>query len=265
MNTRTWLPRPVRILDVHRQNATDVTLFFENTSDPPQPGQFFEVSLPRIGEAPISVSDFATGHIEMTVRSVGPLTAALCAKLPGDVIHVRGPYGHGFPLDTLRSGPLVIAAGGTGTAPVKSLIRLMSADAATASRLHVLLGFRSPADLLFREELTSWASLTNLQVTVDRGDAGWTGHLGVITSLIPSLPLAEPEATRVVVVGPPLMMKFTLLAMLERGIREENLWVSYERRMSCGLGKCGRCKIHDRYVCLDGPVFPFSEARWLAD
>ncbi|HQG29667.1 MAG TPA: anaerobic sulfite reductase subunit AsrB, partial [Candidatus Ozemobacteraceae bacterium] len=93
--------------------------------------------------------------------------------------------------------------GGTGAAPVKSLIRLMSADPATASRLHVLLGFRSPADLLFREELASWASLTNLHVTVDRGDASWTGHTGVITTMIPSLPLFEPEATRVVVVGPP--------------------------------------------------------------
>lgn len=265
MNTRTWLPRPVKVLDVRRQNATDVTLFFENPEDTPQPGQFYEVSLPRVGEAPISISDFSASRVEMTVRAVGPLTEALCARKPGEMIHVRGPYGHGFPLDTFRGGPLIIAAGGTGTAPVKSLIRLMAADPSTASRMHVLLGFRSPADLLFREEIADWASRTDIQMTVDRGDAAWTGHTGVITSLIPGLSLPAPDETRAVVVGPPLMMKFTILALLDRGIRAENLWVSYERRMSCGLGKCGRCKIHDRYVCLDGPVFPFAEARWLAD
>lgn len=265
MNTRTWLPRPVKILDVRPQNATDMTLFFENPSDTPEPGQFYEVSLPRIGEAPISISDFAPGHIEMTVRAIGPLTAALCARKPGERIHVRGPYGRGFPVETFRGRSLVIAAGGTGTAPVKSLIRILAAHPESAARMHLLLGYRSPADLLFRDELEAWSRLTDVQVTVDRGDASWQGRTGVITTLIPGLPLENPAETQVVVVGPPLMMKFTILAMLDRGIREENLWVSYERRMSCGLGKCGRCKIHDRYVCLDGPVFPFAEARWLAD
>ncbi len=259
-----YIPQPAEILSVHPETDVDYTYRLAWPHQP-QPGQFFEVSVPGLGEAPISVSDFGEGYIEMTIRKVGRVTDGIFALKPGSVLFLRGPYGRGFPLDRFEDQHLIVAAGGTGLAPVRSVIHHFAHRGGRTRAMDVLLGFKTPGDVLFADDIRLWSQTVRVKLTVDRPDASWQGHSGVITTLIPTLEMHDPACVEVAVVGPPMMMKFTVLAFLDRGIPEEHIWVSYERRMSCGIGKCGHCKINNRYVCLDGPVFNLSEARWLTD
>lgn len=224
-----------------------------------------EVSIPRVGEAPISVSDFGDGFIEMTIRRVGKLTNVIHELKPGDELFIRGPYGHGFPLEQFRGRHLVVAAGGTGLAPVKSVLNHYYRHPEEVKSLELLAGFKSPADVLFATDLEKWAQKFSVTVTVDKGDENWTGNVGLITGFVKKLAPADPAGTQVIVVGPPLMMKFTIQEILGLGVPPANIWVSFERKMCCGLGKCGHCKIDDTYVCLDGPVFNYTRAGQLVD
>jgi anaerobic sulfite reductase subunit B len=268
METNIFLPSPGRIIDVRPETDIDWTYRVEWTGDTPQPGQFLQVSVPRVGEAPISTSGWGDGWIELTIRKVGRVTEGIFALGIGDMLHLRGPYGRPFPAEEFAGHRTIIAAGGTGLAPVRGLIRQLLGSLRTSdgpSSLDVLTGFKTPADVLFATDLKAWADQTSVIVTVDRAETGWDGHVGVITTLIPGLDLADLADTRVVVVGPPLMMKYTVAAFLDRGIAPERLWVSHERRMSCGVGKCGHCKVMNNYVCVDGPVFRYADAQWLTD
>jgi anaerobic sulfite reductase subunit B len=262
--TNPYQPQPAAILDIRPETAIDTT-FRLAWDTPPSPGQFYEVSLPRLGEAPFSISGIGDGYLDMTIRKVGRVTEGIFALQPGDHVYLRGPYGHGFPLEQLAGKRLVIAAGGTGLAPVKPVIQYALAHPERFNGMEILLGFRSPEDILFREEIAAWQQQAPVHITVDRAAPGWPGKVGVITELLPGLDLAPLDQFQAVVVGPPLMMKFTVRALTERGLCDDQIWVSYERRMSCGLGKCGHCKINEKYVCVDGPVFNFTEARWLID
>lgn len=268
MTDNIYLPQPAPILAVRAETALDWTYRLRWTGDLPLPGQFFQVSVAGVGEAPISASGWGEGWIELTIRKVGAVTQAIFALAVGDRLHLRGPYGKPFPVAEFAGHRAIVAAGGTGLAPVRGLIRHLLATCGTAvgpTDLTILAGFKSPADVLFADDLRDWSGQVSATCTVDRAATGWTGHVGVITTLIPGLAIPEPATTRVVVVGPPLMMKYTVAAFLDRGIAAEQLWVSYERRMSCGLGKCGHCKIMHSYVCVDGPVYRYADAQWLLD
>ena len=264
MNANPYLPRPARILDIRRETEIDYTYRLE-WPERPQPGQFFKVSIPRFGEAPISVSDFGDGYLDMTIRSVGRVTDGIFDLQPGDTLYVRGPYGRGFRVEQYTDKHLIIAAGGTGLAPVKGVISHFTERPDELAGFDILLGFKSPDDILFRDEVAAWSERANVQMIVDRATDGWNGNVGLITELIRQLEMSDRSNTEAVIVGPPMMMKFSVKEFLERGLAKEQIWVSYERRMSCGIGKCGHCKINDRYVCLDGPVFNFTEAQWLVD
>ena len=265
MTNNPYLPQPVELISITPQTRTDATYRLSWPGEMPQPGQFFEVSIPRVGEAPISVCDFGAGYIDMTIRAVGCVTNGLACLEPGDRFFVRGPYGHGFPLSQYEGQHLIVAAGGTGLAPVKPVIKHFLGQREKLTGLDILLGFRSPGDMLFKDKIDCWQQQTKVVVTVDQPTEEWAGRVGVITTLIKELALADPGAVQVIVVGPPLMMKFSVQAFLERGIAKEQIWVSYERRMSCGLGKCGHCRINETYICLDGPVFNYSQAQWMVD
>ncbi len=260
------LYRPIRaeILEIRQETASDRTFVLAWNSRP-LPGQFFEVSVPRLGEAPVSISAIEDDRIEMTIRKVGRVTGGIFALGPGDALFLRGPYGNGFPLNRFENKHLVIAAGGTGLAPVRPVIRHFAARRGQLAGLDVLLGFKTPDDILFRDDIEKWKCAASIHVTVDKPADAWSGAVGVITTLVPEVNFRDINKTEVIVVGPPLMMKFTVMAFLDCAIPPERIWVSYERRMSCGVGKCGHCKIHDRYVCLDGPVFNYAEARWIQD
>lgn len=264
MTANEYQPVPATILGITRETAVDATFRIACTR-PVAGGQFLQVSLPGVGEAPISVSDWGDGWVDLTIRNVGCLTRAVHALPVGARLFIRGPYGNGWPVAAFRGRHLVIAAGGTGLAPVRGLINRLAAGAPPLRGFDLLLGFKTPDDILFREDIARWRTQLRLTLTVDKAGPDWSGHTGLVTAFIPKLELPAAADCAVVVVGPPLMMKFTALESLRRGIPEDRLWLSFERRMQCGIGKCGHCKIDDTYVCLDGPVFPYPKAKTLMD
>lgn len=264
MAVNPYLPRKAKILSIKKQTETDYT-FVLGLDIKPQSGQFVEVSLPKVGECPISVSDFGDGWIEMTIRRVGKVTNVFHTLEAGDGLFIRGPYGNSFPVDKYRGKHLIIATGGTGLVPVKSLINYYYKNPKEIKNLDILAGFKSPGDVLFREEIDKWQSRFKFTVTVDKGGDQWRGNTGLITEYVKLLEPEDPADTEAIVVGPPLMMKFTVSALLGLGLPESNITVSFERKMCCGIGKCGHCKMDDTYVCLEGPVFNYTKAVNLID
>lgn len=233
-----------------------------------QAGQFVEVSVFGIGEAPISVSSSPTrnGSFELCVREVGDVTGALHRMKPGSTVGIRGPFGNGFPVDKMRGQDLLFAPGGLGLAPLRSLINQVLDERESFGRVIILYGARNPAELLFKDELAQWEARDDVEfhVTVDRGDEGWSGNVGVITTLFPKITV-DPRSTVAVTVGPPIMYRFVLKELLSKGIRDERIYLSLERRMKCGLGKCGHCQINNVYVCQEGPVFSYTRLKELPE
>ncbi len=259
-----YIPEPLIIDSIERETPIDWT-FSLKYDKPLVGGQFFEVSVPGFGEAPISVSEFGDGLLHLTIRNVGRVTKAIFDLKPGDVLYARGPYGNGFDLDALKGTDLVIVAGGTGLAPVRHVINHFVRWPKDLASLKVIAGFKSPGDMLFRRDLDFWQKSDNLILTVDKGDESWKGNVGLVTQYIAGLSALKSDRAAAIVVGPPVMMKFATLELVKNGLPEDRLQVSFERNMSCGVGKCGHCKIDETYVCLEGPVFPYVKARTMID
>ena len=234
-----------------------------------EPGQFVEVSLFGIGEAPISISSSpsrSNGTFELCVRRVGDLTNALHTLEPGALVGVRGPFGHGFPVDRMKGKDILFAAGGLGLAPLRSLINEVLDSRGSFGRVIVLYGTKQPSEILFKDELLEWAEREDVEfhMTVDRGDDTWRGHVGVITTLFPRI-MVNPRNTVAATCGPPIMYRFVLMELLGKGIPETQIYLSLERRMKCGVGKCGHCQINQFYCCQDGPVFRYADIKGLEE
>ena len=230
-----------------------------------EPGQFVMVSVPGVGEAPISITSSpsrSNGTFELCVRRVGDVTGALHRMRPGDHVGVRGPFGHGFPIEQMRGKDLLFAPGGLGLAPLRSLINQVLDERGSFGRVIILYGAKRPAELLFRDELEQRAARGDVEfhVTVDRADGAWDGHIGVITTLFPLITV-DPRNTVAVTCGPPIMYRFVIMEMLGKGIPETQIYLSLERRMKCGVGKCGHCQINDLYCCKEGPVFTYAQIK----
>lgn len=170
-----------------------------------------------------------------------------------------------FDVDVYKGKELIIAAGGTGLAPVKGVIEYFTNNINNVKNLNVLCGFKSPEDILFKEDIENWRKNIEVILTVDNAEEDYKGNVGLITKYVDKVDIKKIEEANVIIVGPPIMMKFTVQEFLKKGIRQENIWVSYERKMCCGVGKCGHCKIDDTYICLDGPVFNYTQAKRLID
>lgn len=262
--TNPYLPKAYKILEVRKETEIDYT-FKVAYEGPIVGGQFMEISIPGVGEAPISICGFDDSSLEMTIRKVGRLTDQVFDLGVGDKLYMRGPYGNGFDLDIFRGKDVAFIAGGTGLAPVRKTIDYFARNKAEIDKLEVLIGFKSPADSLFDDDVARWSETSSVTVTVDQADEDWQGESGLITLHIDKLDLSKVADKVAVVVGPPIMMKFTTLELIKKGFKEENIWVSFERKMSCGIGKCGHCKIDETYVCLEGPVFNYIKAKTLID
>ena len=261
--------RPIKARIVEARMLTDKEKFFRIELEGGidlrhQPGQFVMVSLFGYGEAPISICSSPTdkGYFELTVRNVGTLTDKLHRLGEGDVLGIRGPFGRGFPIDNMFGFDLVIAAGGLGLVPLRSLIRYIMYNRNDFGNVQILLGCKTPKDLLFGQETREWMGRAEIKFncTVDRVDPDWKGNVGLITSLIPGVDL-NPTRTYGVVVGPPVMYRFVLSELLKKNIPDHQILVSLERRMRCGLGKCGHCQIEGVYVCQCGPVFDYAQLK----
>ncbi|NOY80655.1 MAG: oxidoreductase [Kiritimatiellaeota bacterium] len=251
---------------VRKERLTELETFFEIQLESNQPlghrpGQFVMVSLPGLGEAPISVSSRPVGNtFELVVRRIGRLTTAMHRMEVGDKLGIRGPFGTDFPVNTFRGQDVLFICGGIGLVPVRGAILEVLANRAAYGHVAILYGTRGPSERLFVDDLARWKAREDVTFleTVDRGSDAWDGNVGVITTLIPKIEIA-PERTAVVVCGPPIMYKFVLMELYQQNVPKENIYVSLERRMKCGVGKCGHCQINGLYTCLDGPVFRYAD------
>ena len=264
MTNNDYIPFPSKILEVIEHTDIEYTFRMEFKGDV-KPGQFFEVSIPRFGEAPISVSGIGENFVDLTIRRDGKVTNEIIKNYVGDKLFMRGPYGNGFDIDIYKDKELVVVAGGTGLSPVRGVVDYFAKNTNETKGTTLITGFKSPKDMLFKDDLKRWNDSINLIVTVDSAEEGYTGNTGLVTKFIPDLDIKDKENVQIIVVGPPMMMKFTVMEFLKLGIKEENIWISQERKMCCGLGKCGHCKIDDTYICLDGPVFNYTKGKLLRD
>jgi NAD(P)H-flavin reductase len=229
------------------------------------PGQFVEVSIAGVGEAPISVSSPPSGKsFELVVRKTGRLTTVLHGLGPGSKIGIRGPFGTRFPVDdpALGGRDVLFVCGGIGLVPVRSAIRYVLQRRQDYGEVAILYGTKTPADRLFVSELAEWAGRADVKFleTVDRADETWTGNVGVITTLIPKVRIV-PGRTVAIVCGPPVMYKFVIMSLYQANLPATDVFISLERRMKCGVGKCGHCQINGLYTCLHGPVFRYAEVQ----
>jgi len=267
-----YLPQPARIVDVRQITAMEKLFRLElphGLSLGHEPGQFVEVSVLGVGEAPISISSSpsrSNGTFEVCVRRAGDLTGVLHHLQAGQTIGVRGPFGRGFPIEHFRGKDILFAPGGLGLAPLRSLINQVLDERGKYGRVIILYGAKHPSELLFKDELAEWAARgdVDLRLTVDRPDADWKGHVGVITTLFPQVQVYARN-TVAVTCGPPVMYRFVLMELLGKGIPEGNIYLSLERRMKCGVGKCGHCQINHIYTCRSGPVFAYAEIKGVGE
>jgi len=230
-----------------------------------KPGQFVEISIFGMGEAPICVSsapDPDRPIFELCVRRVGNVTTALLNMKSGDKIGIRGPFGNGFDVNKFKGKDVLFVAGGTGLFAVRAFIQEVIKNRKGYGKVYILCGCKTPKDLLFKEELEGWGKVEEVEYlqTVDLADEKWMGNVGVITTLIPRIEF-DPKKTQAVIVGPPIMYRFVIKELISRRVPEENIWMSLERKMKCGVGKCGHCQMNQIYVCQDGPVFNLPQIR----
>ena len=233
-----------------------------------RPGQFVEVSVLGLGEAPISITSSHTrqGSFELAIRNVGSITNALHKMEKGAIVGIRGPYGNGFPINTLLGKDILFIAGGIGLFPLRSLVQYVIDQRSSFGKVMVLFGATSPAVRMFVNETETWKKRPDIEFleTVDRGDKDWTWNVGVITTLIPKVQF-DPRKTMAVIVGPPIMYRFVINELKKRDLADSNIIMSLERRMKCGVGKCGHCQINGVYVCQEGPVFTLAQLRNLRE
>ena len=224
------------------------------------PGQFVMVSVLGYGEAPFGIasSSFKKDNFKICVRKVGQLTKALDRLEVGYHSGIRGPYGNGFPLKKLEGKDIILAAGGTGIAPIVSLIEYLVALRPKFGKIFLLYGAKTPSDLLFSSEFKRWNKSIELCLTVDQPDRKWQQKVGLITGLCKTID-TDCQKTKVIMCGPPVMYKVMVSELEKMNIPKDNIYVSLERRMRCGIGKCQHCVFGTKYVCQDGPVFKYSE------
>lgn len=257
-------PVPCKILEVKQESKHEYTFKVESDIKPSH-GQFLQLSIPKVGEAPISVSAYGDGWMDFTIRSVGKVTDVIFQKKPGDTLFLRGAYGHGWPVEKFQGKHMVVITGGTGLAPVKSMLNMFYDNPDYVKSVHLICGFKNEEGIIFKNDLEKWKEKFTTIYTLDRDHKeGW--NTGFVTEFVSKVPFSEfGEDYEVVIVGPPPMMKFTAIEAEKCGVKDENIWVSFERKMSCAVGKCGHCRIDEVYVCLDGPVFNYTQAKYLVD
>ena len=258
--------QPSRYVVAARQAETHdtVTLMLRPVGDPiepPRPGQFTMLYAYGVGEVPVSISGFHRGQVLVqTIRAVGAVTRALCAAAPGAMIGVRGPFGTDWQVHRADGRDMLVVAGGIGLAPLRPVLLAALAERARYDRVVLLVGARSPGDLVFARELQTWRRRgADVRVTVDHGNADWHGQVGLVTRLIEGA-VEDPAWTAAFVCGPEIMMRFSAEALVNCGIAAENIRVSLERNMRCGAALCGHCQLGPLLLCRDGPVVSYAEA-----
>ena len=258
-----YLPELVKIEKITKETEDTKTIRLRYAMEH-KPGQFMQISLFGIGEAPFVICSSEKNHIEFCIRNVGNVTNALLKLKLKDKIGIRGPYGNGYPIEKLFKKNIIIIAGGTGLASPRALIQHIEHNKDKFGDVQIFLGFRTPDDILFRKDTEEWKKRFSLELTVDKAENSWKGNVGLITELIEKAKINK-ENTIVIICGPPTMIKFVVQLLQRIGFTDDQIYISLERLMKCGIGKCGRCMVKGKYVCKDGPVFRYDEAKLLED
>ena len=265
------MPTPFRIVKRTQELADTFTIELTPASGRGgafafRPGQFNMLYAFGVGEVPISISGDPANPKKLihTIRNVGAVTQAISNMKVGDEIGVRGPFGSAWPVEQAEGSDVVIVTGGIGLAPLRPAIDHVLANRSKYGRFVILYGARSTADVLFMEQLTAWRGRldTYVDVTVDHATRDWAGNVGVVTRLIERANFDAYHA-KAFICGPELMMRFTIKELTSRGFKDEDIYVSMERNMKCAIGHCGHCQFGGKFVCKDGPVFPYSSVNAL--
>ncbi len=261
-----FLPSLYRVVNRRVETADVATLQLSPLHGPSpsfEPGQFNMLSALGVGEVAISISggEAPGDPLEHTIRAVGPVSTALANAQVGEVIGVRGPFGTDWGVSELGNTDVVVVAGGIGLAPLKGVVTsLLERARPGKTRLFVLIGARTPGDVIFSGEFARWrAAGAYIAVTVDGAGPDWRGRVGLVTALIPDAPF-EPHRATAMICGPEIMMRFSARALLDRGIDAARIRVSLERNMQCGVGLCGHCQLGPLLLCRDGPIVTYSGA-----
>ena len=264
-----FLPMPGKIVEIVDMTARD--RYFRVELEKPlghRPGQFVMVSVLGVGEAPISISCGPRNDniLEMVIRKIGRLTQVIHSLKVGDELGIRGPYGSGFDLNNFYGKDVLFVAGGLGLVPLRSLITPVVAEAGKFGKITLISGCRNPAEELFRNQLKEWsnAGIEVIRMVDGTENMPWEFGVGLVTEPIPKLKI-DPEKTVVALCGPPVMYKFVIAALNARKVGFDQIYVDLERRMKCGVGKCGHCQINQVYCCQEGPVFKFSNLSGLPE
>lgn len=259
-------PRPFRVTARRRETYDTWTLELlpvRGDALDPSPGQFTMIYAFGVGEVPISVSGRFGGALVHTVRAVGPVTEAICSAEPGATLGIRGPLGNSWPIEAAAGSDVVVVAGGIGLAPLRPVLYRALANREAYGRIVLLYGSRTPADLLYTDELETWRGTIDVDATVDAADETWSGKVGVVPKLIAGAEF-DPASAHAFVCGPEIMMRFAAQALEGRGVPSEKIHVSLERNMRCGVGHCGHCQLGPLFVCKDGPVARLDRVqRWM--
>jgi len=260
-----YLPEMATVNKIKLMNGTELylDLSMDNTPLEYTPGQFVEVSIAGMGEAPISISSSPTrkGGFELVIRRIGSLTNKIHTLKTGDKLGIRGACGEGcYPIEEAKGKNLIFICGGIGLVPQRSFINYVLDNRDDYGDVTILQGTKCHTQRFFHAELEEWAKRDDVHFleTMDQADNCWTGNVGVVTTLIPKIE-SELASSMIFVCGPPIMYKFVLMALEEDNVPHENIFLNLERKMKCGVGKCGHCQINDKYVCVDGPVFRYSD------
>ena len=254
-------PRPFRVTARRRETYDTWTLELlpvRGDALDPSPGQFTMIYAFGVGEVPISVSGQPGGALVHTVRAVGPVTEAICSAEPGATLGIRGPLGNSWPIEAAAGSDVVVVAGGIGLAPLRPVLYRALANREAYGRIVLLYGSRTPADLLYTDELETWRGTIDVDATVDAADETWSGKVGVVPKLIAGAEF-DPASAHAFVCGPEIMMRFAAQALEGRGVPSEKIHVSLERNMRCGVGHCGHCQLGPTLICLDGPVYTYGD------
>ncbi|MFW6156851.1 MAG: FAD/NAD(P)-binding protein [Armatimonadota bacterium] len=269
----TYVPRSAELVESIEENSLERTFAFNLLDDEPMPynpGQFMLVTVFGAGEAPFTLCSMPgdDGLLRMTVRRYpgGRVTERLHNMNPGGHVGIRGPFGNGFAMEMMRGRDVLVVAGGIGMAPQRGLIEAILNDREQFGELTVFYGMANPEQMLYNELMAEWQERddVDLRLTIDRPHPDWDGHVGLITTLFADLEV-DALMTSATIVGPPVMYRFVIMECENLGLNPEYIFLSLERRMSCGVGKCGHCAIKGIYVCIDGPVFSLSEYRRLEE
>jgi len=261
------LPRPFKLRARRPELADTVTLELAAVDGQPlgfAPGQFTMLYVHGVGEIAISISgDPADSNsLIQTIRGVGAVSEALCSLPEGQMVGVRGPLGTAWPVERAVGKHLMVVAGGLGLAPTRPIIYWALANRDRLKSIDIVYGTRSPDQILYPQQLLGWSTTDDARVgvTVDRAGQDWTGRVGLVTDLVPTM-LRDPAETVAMVCGPEIMMRFTAQALADAGVPQTDIHLSLERNMKCGIGWCGHCQLGPHLICRDGPVFPYPEVR----